>query len=266
MKTIRGKKALVTGAGSGIGRAIALALAREGVDLCLLGRNEARLEETAAAARGHGVEATILRCDLTQPAEISGAVKAVLAKWQRVDILVNNAGVTYYGPTAQMTAEQTRQILSTNLLAPIQLVQELLPTFLAQRDAHILNVSSMLGLITLRRYSIYQTTKFALIGFSKTLRAEYARDGIGVTVLCPPFVRTPMLDRLSVGPAGRKQPIPAWATTSPEAIATAAIRAIAKNKGLVVISWPARLLWWLTRLSPSLYDWLIRQGWRKPAR
>ena len=168
MKIIRGKKAMVTGAGSGIGRAIAIALAKEGADLCLVGRDEAKLEAAAAEARSHGVEAMIRRCDLTQPAEITATVKDVLSKWSRLDILVNNAGVTYYGPTGLMTAEQVQQILSTNLLAPIQLIRELLPIFIAQREAHILKCPSIFGLVTMRKGAAYQTTKYGLIGFSKT--------------------------------------------------------------------------------------------------
>jgi 3-oxoacyl-[acyl-carrier protein] reductase len=264
MKTIRGKKALVTGAGAGIGRAIAIALAREGADVCLLGRDEAKLQAAATEVRDHGVEAMVLYCDLTEPEEITAAVKSVLAKWQRLDILVNNAGTTYYGPTEQMTAQQVRQMLSTNLLAPIQLIRELLPTFIAQRDAHILNVSSIFGLITMRKGAAYQASKFGLIGFSNTVRAEYWRRGVGVTVLCPGFVRTPMLENYGTGSAGqRRHTIPQWATSTPEHVADVAIRAIRKNNGLVVTAGPLRLAWWLMRLSPGLFDWLMREGWRK---
>jgi short-subunit dehydrogenase len=264
MKTIRGKKALVTGAGSGIGRAIMIALAKEGADVCLLGRDEAKLQAAAAEARNHGVETMILRCDLTQPDEITAAVKSVLAKWQRLDILINNAGVTYYGPTELMTAEQVRQILSANLLAAIQLIRELLPTFIAQREAHILNVSSIFGLITMRKGAAYQATKFGLIGFSNTIRAEYCRRGIGVTTLCPGFVRTPMLENYGTGSAEqRRHAIPHWASSTPEHAADVAIRAIRKNKGLVVTAGPLRVAWWLMRLSPGLFDWLMREGWRK---
>ena len=262
MKTIRGKKALVTGAGSGIGRAIALALAREGADLCLIGRDETKLAATAAEARSHGVEARIMTCDLAQPAAITATVKSLLSQWSRLDILVNNAGVTYYGPTELMTAEQTQQILAVNLLAPIQLIRELLPAFLRQEEGHILNVSSIFGLVTMRKGAAYQTTKFGLVGFSNTIRAEHWRSGIGVTVLCPGFVRTPMLENYAtVGP--QRHAVPDWACSSPEHVAEVAIRAIRRNKGLVVISAPARLLWWLMRLSPRLYDWLMREGWRK---
>lgn len=255
---------MVTGAGSGIGRAIAIALAREGADLCLVGRDEAKLQATAAEARGHGVEAMIMTCDLAQPAQITATVKSVLAHWPRLDILVNNAGLTYYGATELMTADQLQQILSVNLLAPLQLIRELLPAFIEQGDAHILNVSSIFGLVTMRKAAAYQATKFGLVGLSNTLRAEYRRNGIGVTVLCPGFVRTPMLKNYAMGLSRQERhQVPDWACSSPEHVAAVAVGAIRKNSGLVVISAPARLLWWLMRLSPGLFDWLMRNGWRK---
>ncbi len=263
MKTIRGKKAIVTGAGSGIGRAIAVALAREGADLVLIGRDETKLEQTANEARSHGVAATVLRCDLTQPGAISTAVQTILAQSPAADILVNNAGVSYYGWAEQMTGPQASSILSTNLLAPIQLTRELLPALLARGEAHIVNVSSIFGLITMRKGAAYQASKFGLVGFSKALRAECHRRGVGVTVLCPGFVRTPMLENFEVGSADQKRhAIPAWASSTPEHVAEVTIRAIRANKGLVVTAGPLRLMWWLARLSPGLTGWVMRQGWR----
>src|SRR5258708_7323795 len=121
MKIIRGKKALVTGAASGIGRAIALALAREGADLFLLEIDEAGLAATAPDAQSAGV-AVVARCfDLAAPAAVTAAVDALLAAWGGLNILVNNAGVAYYGPTEAMSGAQWDRMLAVNLLAPIQL-------------------------------------------------------------------------------------------------------------------------------------------------
>ena len=108
MRDIRGKRALVTGAASGIGRALALRLAREGVHLFLLDVDEAGLEETAAAARKLGVEVIARRCDLRLPADVTLSTRHLLAAWGGLDILVNNAGVAYYGPAAKMAAAGRR--------------------------------------------------------------------------------------------------------------------------------------------------------------
>jgi len=149
-----------------------------------------------------------------------------------------------------------------NLLAPIQLLRELMPTLLAQDEAHVVNVCSIFGLVPLRKGAAYQTSKFGLVGLSAALRAEYGRE-IGVTALCPGFVRTPLLETFATGGPGQKRhAIPLWLCASPEQVAAAAIRAIRRNKGLVVITPAARLLWWMARLSPGLLDWVTRQGWR----
>jgi short-subunit dehydrogenase len=262
MQVIRGKKALVTGAASGIGRALALALAKEGADLYLLDRDEAKLAAAARAAQGFGVTVATRVCDLTQASQISATVRSVLSDWGRLNILVNNAGIAYYGATHDMTAEQWDQIIAVNLLAPIQLIRELMPTLIAQDEAHVVNVCSIFGLVPLRKGAAYQTSKFALVGLSAALRAEYGRD-IGVTALCPGFVRTPLLETFATGAPGQKRhEIPAWLCARPEQVAAAAIRALRRNKGLVVITPAARLMWWMARLSPALLDWVTRQGWR----
>jgi 3-oxoacyl-[acyl-carrier protein] reductase len=147
MDVIRGKKALVTGAASGIGRAIALALAREGADLFLLDIDAERLAATTREAAALGIAVRGEVCDLTQPAAIEQALAVLSAMWERVDILVNNAGVAYYGPTDKMGAGEWDRILGVNLLAPVHLIRALVPGMLAGGDAHILNVCSLFGLV-----------------------------------------------------------------------------------------------------------------------
>lgn len=268
MKVIRGRKALVTGASSGIGRAIALALAREGTGLVLADRDAEPLRSTADAARSHGVEAAAVICDLTEPGQISALVEEVKLRWGELHILVNGAGLAYLGPAHNVTSEEWRQILGVNLLAPIQLWRELQPMMMATDEAHLLNVCSIVGLATARGLAPYQTSKYALVGFTEALRAEYGRCGFGVTALCPGFVRTPMLDENALkGRPDRPWPkVPEWLTTSPEHVAEAAISAIKRDKSLVVVTAHARLLWWLKRLSPAFVGWCIREGWRRRGR
>jgi short-subunit dehydrogenase len=254
----------VTGAGSGIGRAIALALAQEGADVCLLGRDRAKLDTVAAAVNAHGVDAVISVCDLSQPAQITAAVNDLLARWRQLDILVNNAGLAYYGPMQSMTATQWTQIVAVDLLAPIQLVRELLPALQAREEAHVVNVSSIFGLAQARKLAAYQTSKFGLVGFSTALAAESGSRKFGVTTLCPGFVRTQMLEKYAGGQASRdRRRVASWASTSVEQVAAAAIRAIYANKAIVVMPWSAKLLWWATRIAPNGMAWLMRKGWCK---
>ena len=203
---------------------------------------------------------------VTSPVPIRSArrLAELLKDWGGLDILVNNAGVAYYGPTECMTAEQWQRLLAVNLLAPIQFTRELLPTLLERPEAHILNVCSIAGLVASGRLAAYHVSKYGLVGFSEALRAEFDRRGLGVTALCPGLVRTNIFQAAVNGrPEKPKRTPPAWLCASPETIANQAVRAIVKNRGLVVVTPMARFLWYFKRLSPSLLSWISSFGKRK---
>ncbi len=263
MKYLKNKRCLLTGAASGIGRAMALQLAREGVHLYLLDVDAAGLQATIDECRRLGVVAVGRQCDLSQPTQISAALADLVAQWEYIDLLVNNAGVAYYGPTEKMTGPQWDWLIAINLLAPLQITRELLPILLARGDAHILNVCSISGIAAGGRFSAYHTSKFGLVGFTEALRAEYNRKGIGVTNLCPGPVSSNLYNRAV---SGRKQPVPnppRWLCASPEWVARRGVRGIKKNKRLVLVTPLARLLYWLKRISPGLLDGLNHVSRRK---
>jgi short-subunit dehydrogenase len=264
MRIIRGRKAVVTGAASGIGRAIAIALAAEGADLFLIDRDADGLTSITRETAGCGVNINTAVCDLTVPAEITQTIAQVRATWDTVNILVNCAGVASYG-LFHLTAEETwRQTMAVNLLAPMQVVHDLLPTLLVAEEAHILNLCSFVGLVPVRKLPTYQASKFGLVGFTLALRIDYHRENFGVTALCPGFVRTPLLTSAKDPEAHRLTPAPpALLSTTPECVAAKAIAAIRHNRGLVVITPFAKLSWWMMRLSPSLVGWFNREGWRR---
>ena len=257
MKTIRRKQALVTGAAAGIGRGIALALAREGADLYLLDIDDAGLAVVAIEAAALGVSAQTDRCDLSQPAEITRAVTTMRERGFTPDILVNNAGLAYYGPTHLMTAAQWDRLMSVNLLAPIQLTHELLPTLKSRPAAHILNVCSISGLVAGGRFAAYHTSKFGLIGFTAALRAEYGRQGLGVSALCPGPVLTNLYRNAdSSRPDNPIPEPPRWLCSSIDTVAAGAIKAILRNKRQLLIGPLAHLLSWLNWLAPGVIDFL----------
>jgi short-subunit dehydrogenase len=259
MKSLAGKKALITGAAAGIGRAIALALARQGVDLYLVDLNEHDLNEVVAEASRHGVEAIARRCDVGCDKDVSATVGAVLDAWGELDILVNNAGIAHYGPTEKMTGAQWDRLLAINLLAPIQFTRELLPTLLSRPEAHVLNVCSIAGLVALPKLTAYQVSKFGLVGFSESLRAEYGRSGLGVTALCPGFVKTGLLRRAIAGSRSKRacarSPL---LCTTPEKVGAKAVSAIRRNRGIVIVTPFARLAWFLKRMTPGGFALLAR--------
>jgi 3-oxoacyl-[acyl-carrier protein] reductase len=198
-------------------------------------------------------------CDLSQTAQVSATVNACRASFGGLDILVNSAGIVDYGPAAQMTAERWNAVMSVNLLAPIQLVRELLPLMTEQNESHILNVCSVLGLVPGRKLMAYQTSKFALVGFSLALRTEVGAQNVGVTAFCPGLVDTPMMDRS--GPDWLRKSVslgPLSLIMSPDAVARRAISSIRGDHGLVVVSWAGQLIWRIYRLFPALVLWLFR--------
>jgi len=262
MRNIRGGRAVVTGAASGIGRAIALALAREGVDLFLVDIDAPALATAAEEARAAGVNVLTHCCDLAVAEDVATAIATIRSSCSAVSILVNSAGIAYYDATQAMTEVHFERLLAINLLAPIRLTRALLPLLVQQPEAHVVNICSIYGLVSMRKAVAYQTSKFGLVGFTMGLRAEYWRRNFGLTALCPGFVKTPMLTKVG----DDKQVVPDWICVTPEAIAARTLRAIHRNHGLVVVPMSARLLWWLARLLPFRVDWVLREGWRNKRR
>ena len=263
MKAIRGKRAMVTGAASGIGRAIALALARAGADLCLLDIDEHGLANVALQVRSLGVRVMTVTCDLVYPAAARRAADELLQAWGGLEILINNAGISYHGNTEAMSDEQWDRVLAVNLHSPLLLTRRLLPALLSSGDAHIVNVCSILGLAAIPRFTAYQTSKYGLVGFSESLRAEYASRGLGVTALCPGFVQTNIY-RVVDGTGSRAMRAPPrLVVASPEQVAARALRAIYRNHGVVPVTFLANLMWRLKRWFPALWDLANRRRYKK---
>ncbi len=264
MKKLRGKKALITGAASGIGREIALALAREGVDLFLLDLDETGLANVVQLAQDLGVEAIGKQCNLADASQTTECLNELLSHWGTLDILVNNAGISCYGPTDEMTQQQWNLLLTVNLLAPIEITRQLLPTLLAQDEAHILNIGSLASLVAASKLTAYNVSKFGLLGLSESLLAEYGRGSLGVTALCPGFVRTNIFQTsLRIGSARQVRTPPSWLMTTPEKVAAKAVKAIRKNQPLVVVTFLARFLWFCKRMAPYLFLKLSRRRPKK---
>ncbi len=255
MQTLCNKNALVTGAASGIGRAIALRLAEEGANLFLLDIDAHGLSNTAISAKQRGVAVIARPCDVSQLTELEATVAYGLDTWDHFDLLVNNAGITYYGHMEVMSGEHCEQLLAVNVHGPLQLTRLLLPSLVSRPEAHILNVSSLLGVVGAPKLSVYSASKFAVVGFSEALRAEYARTNLGVTALCPGFTDTNLFDAAPLGSDRwfAKRP-PSWMLGTCEKVAIRAIKAIKNDEALVVMQPYARLAHWAKRFVPGLVD------------
>jgi 3-oxoacyl-[acyl-carrier protein] reductase len=266
MKILRGKRALVTGAASGIGRAIACALAREGCDLWLWDIDEEGLQRVADEWGGH-VEVVARRCDLSDMSELDAELRVLQDRWGCPEIVVNNAGLVYWGPTANMTDTNWDRLMTVNLLAPARIIRALLPRLLKLPEAHIVNVASLFGLVTTKRSTAYHASKFGLVGLTEALRTEYARHGLGVTAICPGFVDTNLFRNGISGRKDRDIPNPPrWIRTTSEKVAQRTIRAIRRDERMVVMTPLGHLLYRLKRFAPWLLDLASRWGRRKKIR
>ncbi len=188
------RTALVSGAGRGIGRAIALALAREGMDLALTARSRDQLEQTAARIHAAtGRHALVLPCDLRRPADIEALVRRMSASdtfADGVDVLVNNAGVFLEGAVEDTSLEQWQTVLGVNLTAPFLLTRSFLPQMKLRRRGWIINVASTSALSGYLHQAAYCAAKHGLLGFSRSLALECRPHGIRVFAVCPGGVNT----------------------------------------------------------------------------
>lgn len=267
MQHFEGKTAFLTGAASGIGRAIAMELARLRCNLYLVDVDAAALEKVREQASACGITARSGICDLADPRQVDAAVTDCLQQFAVVDLLINNAGVAYYGPTHLMTAQQWDWLMSINLSAPIQLTRLLLPHLLARPEAHIVNMCSIAGLVAGGRSVAYQTSKYGLVGFTEAIRAEYGRTGLGVSAICPGPVRTNLYKAAATGRDGTTAPCPpAVFCTTPERVAARTIQAIRRNHRQVLISPMAHLLFQMKRFVPGLIDFANQFSRKKKKR
>lgn len=249
----------LTGAASGIGRALALALAAEGCGLFLVDVNEQGLQSLSDELSAMNVRAMTFRCDLSRREGIADCVNAAIRDFGGIDILVNNAGVAYYGPTEQMTQAQWDWLMNINLLAPIEITRLLLPSLLTRPDPHIVNMCSISGLVAGGRFAAYHTSKFGLIGFTEALRAEYGRKGVGVTAICPGPVSTGLYQAAASSRTDKAVPEPPrWLCATPEQVASKTVKAIRRNSRQVLITPLAHLLFQMKRFAPWLIDFANR--------
>jgi len=191
---LAGKVAVVTGASEGIGRAVAIAIAKQGANVVLAARNIRMLDEARAEIEKAGHKALGIKCDVTQDEDVANLTQKTIQTFGKVDILVNNAGVGVRGRFENITLPDWESIIQTNLLGYIRMVRAFLQYFLAQKSGYVVNVSSVQGLDIIHDplNIAYITTKCGILGFSECLYAYLRPQGINVSCLCPGGTRTSM--------------------------------------------------------------------------
>lgn len=266
VRKLDGKTALVTGAGSGIGRATALALAARGARLVVCDVNEAGLTETADAIRRLGRDVLARRVDVARADEMRAFAEAVHAQVEAVDILMNNAGVGLGGGFLHTTLDDWNWIIGINLLGVIHGCHFFLPAMVRRRrGGHVVNVASAAGYVATEALAAYATTKFAVVGLSEALRDELGPHGIGVTAVCPGLINTPItqtspLRGPEATPEARAYMIEVYQRRNypAERVAEGVLRAIQRNRAVAPISPEAWGMYLLKRFAPGLLRRLNR--------
>lgn len=192
MKDLKSKKAIITGGGRGLGKATAIAFAKEGIDVAITGRNETVLKETVLELESLGINATYSVFDVSNYEEVKTGIKNIINTFGTVDILVNNAGIAAFGSFNDMDVKQWSQIIQTNLMGMYYVTKEVLPYLIEKNEGDIINVSSTAGLNGNATTSAYSASKFAVIGMSESLMKEVRKNNIRVCTLTPSTIASDM--------------------------------------------------------------------------
>ncbi|MCS6851369.1 MAG: SDR family NAD(P)-dependent oxidoreductase [Gemmataceae bacterium] len=252
-RDLRNKRMLITGASSGIGRALAIEAARRGARLILAARSTDALDETGRAAADEGAEVLTVPSDVTLEADRRRLLAATRDRFGGLDILVNNAGIGTNGHFADSSEDILRKVMEVNFFAPAELIRESIPMLREGVQPAIVNVGSMCGRRGIPAWSEYSASKFALCGLTEALRGEMVRFGIDVLLINPGLTRTALGDRLLRRDA--RMVIDFERGMPPEKLARKMLRAIEKNRTETVIGVEA---WWLL-LAHQLSPWLVDQ-------
>jgi short-subunit dehydrogenase len=251
MKNLRGKTAILTGANGGLGRFIAESLAREGVNLFLVGAEATGMAEVAQFVTLHGVQVETLVADLRQVSEQIRVLEEADRKFGAVEILINNAGVEYSVPFEKLTEAQLEQVLDVNLHVPMHLSRRLLPGLLRRGSGHIVNLSSLAGRSGPACQEPYAASKAGLTAFTFSLRATCRGTGVSASVVTPGFVDAGIYARLK-DRTGCAAPFFLGAVP-PQRVAAAVVRAIRRDRPEIIVSkFPVRPVLMLMDLAPSL--------------
>jgi NAD(P)-dependent dehydrogenase (short-subunit alcohol dehydrogenase family) len=251
------RRAIVTGAGSGLGRALALRLARDKWHVAVCDIDLAGAAETAALVERAGGTAQVESLDVTRPEDWAALRDRLQSEWEAVDLLVNNAGVTGAGVIGRFPLDDWRWLLDVNLFGVIHGCHFFVD-WLAEnpRGGHVVNTASVAGVASAPAMGAYNASKAAVISLSETLYAELRRRGVGVTVVCPGFVRTNLLSGGRWENDGLKRGAEDFFAASrltPEHVAEATVAAIRRRRLYVVLPLRGRVLWRLKRLMPQSF-------------
>jgi short-subunit dehydrogenase len=245
------KCVLITGAGSGIGRALSVEAAQRGMAVALCGRRETALEATGALL-GPGSQHLIIPADITNPQDRRRIVETISERWEALDVLVNNAGVVEGGALEKFDDEAITRTFLTNVIAPMALTRDLMPLLVAARPSRVVNIGSVFGDIAYPQFSGYSASKFALRGFSNALRREWKQTGIGVTYAAPRATRTDAAVAFDELIAHTNMSV-----DTPAQVARRIWQSVASGRDSIYAPAPERIYVLIQRIFPQIIDWAL---------
>ncbi len=256
----KGENAIITGGSSGIGKATARLLARYGANVFIVARRQQRLNaalDEIVAERNHADQIfRAFSADVSQYEQIKAVVDAVVESGYSPDILINSAGIASCNYFDQLTLDDFRRTMDVNFFGTVNTIKAVLPYMKEKRSGHIVNVSSVAGIVGVFGYTAYGATKFAVRGFSDALRMELKPYNIHVSVLFPPDTDTPQLqEENKTKPLETKRLAGTVKLTSPEQVAMELLRGIRKRKRMIICGTDTKILYVLYSIVPSVFGW-----------
>jgi len=256
----KNKVVLITGASSGIGKQTAIEFAKLGSSIILVARRKNKLEQVENELKQFNVNTLVCVCDVSKKDQVDELSKIVLQKFDSVDILVNNAGFAIYGLVSDLSINEIESQMETNYFGMIYCVKNFLPLMLKKKSGHIVNVASVGASFSVPGVSSYCATKFAMLGFSEGLKHELYGTGVGLTVVSPIMVRTPLFEHPSFTNFSK---FSTGVSLSSETVAKTIIKASNSSRLEIVVPSVARAVIWFKQTFPFLINPIIGRIFRK---
>ncbi len=253
------KIVLITGASSGIGKEVAIQFAKKGSNVILVARRKQKLEQIADDLKKLNISTLICECDISDKLQVEKMSKLVLEKYGSIDILVNNAGFAIYGSVFDLTTEEIESQMATNYFGMIYCIKNFLPSMLAKKSGHIINVASVAASFGLPGIASYCASKFAMLGFSEGLKHELKGTGVGITVVSPIMVRTDFFDH----PSFKKMPKYLPLSLSDKTVTKAILRAANSPRLEIIVPSVVRGAVWLKNTFPYLINPILGITFKK---